>query len=122
MHVFWQREFDKTLNLPLAFGPLSNFQIRRRGSVTPIQLSEPMTSAWQLQMPLTEAVPEEFDEFYEDGSLASLAGDRERRDLSQETYWSEMKRRGVYSHEFNAVEERKRLLTETPGDTVEQMV
>jgi hypothetical protein len=64
MHVFWQREFDKTLNLPLAFGPLSNFQIRRRGSDTPIQFSEPMTSAWQLQMPLMEAVPEEFDEFY----------------------------------------------------------
>jgi hypothetical protein len=32
MHVFWQRAFDKTLNLPLALGPLSNFQIRRRGS------------------------------------------------------------------------------------------
>ena len=64
MHVFWQRAFDKTLNLPQAFGPLSNFQLRRRGSDTPIQFSEPMTSAWQLQMPLTEEVPEKLDEFY----------------------------------------------------------
>jgi hypothetical protein len=63
-------------------------------------------------------VYKEFDEFYEDGSLASLAGDRERGDLSQETYWQEMKRRGVYSQDFNPERERERLLSETPGDSV----
>lgn len=63
-------------------------------------------------------VYKEFDEFYEDGSLASLAGDRDRGDLSQETYWQEMKRRGVYSQDFNPERERERLLSETPGDSV----
>lgn len=62
-------------------------------------------------------VYKEFDEFYEDGSLASLAGDRQRRDLSQETYWAEMKRRGVYSQDFDPERERERLLSETPVDT-----
>lgn len=67
-------------------------------------------------------VYKEFDEFYEDGSLASLAGDRDRGDLSQETYWHEMKRRGVYSQDFDPARERERLLEETPGDSNEQMV
>lgn len=67
-------------------------------------------------------VYKEFDEFYEDGSLASLASDRERGDLSQETYWEEMQRRGVYSQGFNADQERARLLKETPGDTVDETV
>lgn len=63
-------------------------------------------------------VYKEFDEFYEDGSLASLAGDRDRGDLSQETYWHEMKRRGVYSQDFDPERERERLLSETPGDSM----
>lgn len=61
-------------------------------------------------------VYKEFDEFYEDGSLSSLAGDRDRGDLSQETYWEEMTRRGVYSQNFDPERERARLLKETPSD------
>ena len=63
MHVFWQDSFDETLNLPHAFGPFSIFQLRRRGSDTPIQFVEPLKIYWQLQMPLTKAVPEEPDDF-----------------------------------------------------------
>lgn len=58
----------------------------------------------------------EFDEFYDDKSLTSLRADRDKGDLSRQTYWSEMKRRGVYSPEFDPIEEEKLLLGEVPSD------
>lgn len=58
----------------------------------------------------------EFDEFYDDKSLTSLRADRDKGDLSRETYWSEMKRRGVYSPDFDSQREVERLLGETPSD------
>ena len=44
--------------------------------------------------------------------LATLDKARDRGDLSQPTYWSELQRRGVLSDEFDAQEEKKRLLEE----------
>jgi hypothetical protein len=58
----------------------------------------------------------EFDEFMDGKDLESLDADRDRLDISQETLWEEKKRRGVYSAEFTADREKKRLLAELPGD------
>lgn len=58
----------------------------------------------------------EFDEFMDGKDLESLDADRDRKDISQETLWEEKKRRGVYSPEFTAEREKKRLLAELPGD------
>lgn len=64
-------------------------------------------------------VYKEFDEFYEDGSLDALATARGNGDLSQETLWQELKRRGVLSQDFDADAERERLLNETPVDSTQ---
>lgn len=45
---------------------------------------------------------------------ATLNTARAAGDLSQETYWSELKRRSILSPDFDADEERQRLLDETP--------
>lgn len=59
----------------------------------------------------------EFDDFGDAGNdLTALASARTGRDLSQETYWAELKRRKVLSPEFDPEEERERLLNEVPGD------
>jgi hypothetical protein len=58
----------------------------------------------------------DFDDFTDDDDNASLDAMRKNRDLSQETYWEEKKRRGVLSSEFDAERERQRLLDEMPGD------
>lgn len=44
------------------------------------------------------------------------ARERDPPDLSQETYWSELKRRGILSPNFDDEKERDRLLKEAPGD------
>lgn len=41
---------------------------------------------------------------------------RDRGDLSQETYWAELKRRGLLSPNFDAENERERIIAEMPGD------
>jgi hypothetical protein len=60
-----------------------------------------------------------FDNVMDDGSdLEALGKARERGDLSQETYWAELKRRKVLSPEFKAEDEFKRILNEMPsGET-----
>lgn len=59
----------------------------------------------------------EFDNFAEDGKdLDTLNTARAARDISQETYWAELKRRKVLSPEFDGEQELKRLLDETPGE------
>lgn len=59
----------------------------------------------------------EFDEFMEGNSdVETLQKSRENGDLSQETYWSELKRRKVLSPEFDMEKERERLLAEIPAD------
>lgn len=58
-----------------------------------------------------------FDNVLDDGSdLETLDKARERRDLSQETYWFELKRRKILSPEFKGEDEVKRLLDEIPSD------
>lgn len=61
-----------------------------------------------------------FDNVLEDGSdLEELGKARERHDLSQETYWEELKRRKILSAEFTAEREKKRLLEDIPVDDVD---
>ena len=60
----------------------------------------------------------EFDDLTDGGQdLDALNSARERGDISQETYWSELKRRKVLSPEFDADAERMRILAEIPSDT-----
>jgi hypothetical protein len=47
--------------------------------------------------------------------LTTLGDARLNRDLSQETYWRELKRRGVLSDDFDAEEEADRLAAEGPA-------
>ena len=58
-----------------------------------------------------------FDNVMDDGSdLDTLNKARDRGDLSQETYWAELKRRKVLSPEFKAEDEQARILAEIPVD------
>jgi hypothetical protein len=73
-----------------------------------------------------EPTVEVFTEF-PDGSdnsadVAALGTARKDRDLSQETYWDELQRRGILSDEFDPEVERERLLNETPADPEETPV
>lgn len=61
-----------------------------------------------------------FDNVLEDGSdLEELGKARERHDISQETYWEELKRRKILSPEFSADREKQRLLEDIPADTID---
>ena len=61
----------------------------------------------------------EFDTLTEGGAdLTELGKARDRNDISQETYWLELKRRKVLSPEFDAEEEKKRLLDSIPSDNI----
>ena len=61
-----------------------------------------------------------FDNVLEDGSdLEELGKARERHDISQETYWEELKRRKILSAEFTAERERERLLEDIPTDEID---
>jgi hypothetical protein len=66
-----------------------------------------------------EAKAEVFTDFDIDGEgddAGTLTSMRKNRDISQETYWHEMKRRGVLSGEFDPEAEKKLLLAEVPAD------
>lgn len=59
----------------------------------------------------------DFDNFTEGAAdLEQLRKARDAGDLSQETYWKELKRRRVLSSDFDDDEERERILAEIPGD------
>jgi len=64
-----------------------------------------------------------FTDFDVDGeggeTLTALGKMRDGGDLSQRTLWKEMQRRNVLAPDFDADEEEKALLTETPGDDEE---
>lgn len=61
-----------------------------------------------------------FDNVLEDGSdLEELGKARERGDLSQETYWEELKRRKILSAEFTAEREKQRLLEDIPTEEID---
>lgn len=78
-----------------------------------------ITSKW---LNLKDYEPEvnvynEFDNFTDNNAdLTALKDARTNGDLSQETYWSELKRRKVLSPEFEADEEKKKILGEIPTD------
>ena len=58
-----------------------------------------------------------FDNVLDDGSdLETLNAARDRRDLSQETYLFELKRRKVLSPEFKYEDELKRIMNEIPSE------
>lgn len=59
----------------------------------------------------------DFDEIEDNApAVQAIQTMRNDGDISQETYWGEMKRYGILSPEFNADTERKNLLEELPGD------
>jgi len=62
-------------------------------------------------------VYKDFDTFIEGADLESLIKMRENREISQATFWHEMKRRNVLSDEFDPAIEVERLMKELPGDT-----
>lgn len=80
-----------------------------------------LTCKW-LGIPDAKYSPEvyvytDFDAFMENAAdLDALNSARERGDISQATYWSELKRRGVLSDDFDAEKERDLLFNEVPGD------
>lgn len=57
----------------------------------------------------------------DDGS-SSLIEARKNGDLSQETLWSELQRRGTLGPEFDPEIERQRILDEAPGDMTPQEI
>lgn len=61
----------------------------------------------------------EFDEFLEGKDLDALQAARAGKDISQLTYWEELRRRAVLSPEFDPEVEEARLLAELPGDGVD---
>ncbi len=59
----------------------------------------------------------EFDDFTDGGAdLTELGAGRRAGDLSLETYWTELQRRGVLSPEFDPDEEKANLLNNIPSD------
>ncbi len=59
----------------------------------------------------------DFDDFSDTAEdKTALRAMRDKGDLSQRTYWNEMKRRGTLSDDFDAEKEEKALLEELPGD------
>ena len=64
----------------------------------------------------------DFDEIGDQsGEISELRTARDKGDLSQITYWEEMKRRGVLSSEFTAEREKIRLLADVPVDKVDEV-
>lgn len=82
-----------------------------------------ITSLWLSQ---SEYKPEvkvytDFDDFSDTASnIDALVTMRENGDISQLTYWDEMKRYKVLSPEFEAEDEIKRILAEVPSDPTDE--
>lgn len=59
----------------------------------------------------------EFDDFTDGGAdLVELGAGRRAGDISLETYWTELQRRGVLSPEFDIVKEKENLLNDIPSE------
>ena len=56
----------------------------------------------------------DFDDWMEGEDLPFLQEARKTQQISQETYWEEAARRGVFSTNFTVARERARLLTDVP--------
>lgn len=79
-----------------------------------------LTAMW-MDIPLSDYDPNveiytEFDNFVDGANdVDTLNSMREKGDLSQETLWEEMGRRGVLSDNFTAERERSRIVKEIPS-------
>lgn len=82
------------------------------------------TAMW-LNLPATDApavrVFTDFDVgLHDEAGPTTLTEARQNGDLSQRTYWAELKRRSILSADFDADAEEEALLAEMPGDDAEQ--
>jgi hypothetical protein len=76
-----------------------------------------LTAKWMdIDYEVEVSVYTEFDDFVDGKDYDALRAARDSGDISQETYWEECKRRGLFSPQFTAEREVERLLGETPGD------
>ena len=79
-----------------------------------------ITAKWMaIDYAATVTVYTEFDEFVDGKDYDALRAARDNGDISQETFWEECKRRGLFSEEFSAERETARLLKELPGDGID---
>lgn len=67
----------------------------------------------------TVSVFTEFDDWTDGKDVDALNQARTNKDISRETYWFELRRRGILSPEFDPEIEEQRLLDEVPGDGVD---
>lgn len=76
-----------------------------------------LTAMWmQIKYDPTVHVFAEFDDWMEGEDMNSLLTMRDKGDLSAETLYEEMQRRGVLSSNFTVERERARLLADMPSD------
>lgn len=79
-----------------------------------------LTAKWMdIDYEAEVSVYTEFDDFVDGKDYDALRAARDSGDISQETYWEECKRRGLFSPQFTAEREVERLLGETPGDGID---
>jgi hypothetical protein len=79
-----------------------------------------ITAKWMnSEYEATVSVYTEFDDFVDGKDYEALISARQNKDISLETFWEEMQRRGLLSVMFTSDREKQRLLAETPGDGVD---
>lgn len=71
---------------------------------------------------ITVYVYTDFDQFVDGKDLEELRAARDAGDISQETYWEEIKRRGLVADSFTPERERLRLLDDTPSNSREVII
>lgn len=65
---------------------------------------------------------QDFEEWLDSKDLTELTAVRARGDISRRTYWKELVRRGLLASDFDADEEERLLLAETPADPLDEEV
>lgn len=81
-----------------------------------------LTAKWMaVEYDPTVDVFVDFDDWMDGADLETLDKARERKDITQETYWEELGRRGVLSTNFTAKRERARMLEELPDGNGEDV-
>ena len=79
-----------------------------------------LTAQWMSEdYEATVHVFTDFDDWMEADDLDALNSARERRDISAQTFWEELQRRGVLSSNFSAEREETRLLNEEPSEPLD---
>jgi Domain of unknown function (DUF4055) len=78
-----------------------------------------LTAKWQgISYDPSVHVFVDFDDWMEGEDLPFLQEARKTQQISQETYWEEAARRGVFSTNFTVARERARLLTDVPVEII----